>query len=142
MANIEFERLRGLGWTEQRALQFDGYITTELRPARVIAIHRGVYIVHDAVGERRAKLSGRLRHRAQTGEFPAVGDWVGIVGEPNGESVVLVEHVLQRTTALIRGEPHRSVRPQVLAANVDVVLLAAALPDRINVRRLERAVAL
>lgn len=140
MATIEHAGLRQLGWSEQRAGQFAEHLTRDTRPARVIAIHRGVCIVDDGAGEQRATLSGKLRHEAEPGAHPAVGDWVLVAGAPNEGSTVLVNWVAPRTSALIRAEPLRAARGQVLAANVDVVFLAAALPDGVNLRRLERGV--
>ncbi|MEW5918758.1 MAG: ribosome small subunit-dependent GTPase A, partial [Gemmatimonadota bacterium] len=112
------------------------------RPARVTALHRGAYIVDDGSGERRATLSGKLRHRATAELLPAVGDWVLIGGSPNAGSAALVEWVATRSSSLIRAEPERPARGQVLATNVDVVLLGAALPLSVNLRRLERGVVL
>ena len=136
------QRLRALGWTDQRAQQFQDYLTSDTRPARVIALHRGACIVDDGAGERRATLSGRLRHRSQPEELPAVGDWVSITGAAETGSSALVVWVAPRASALIRAEPERPARGQVLAANVDTVLLGAALPNSVNLRRLERGVTL
>lgn len=138
-----FERLRALGWPGERAGQFQEYVARGLRPARVIAIHRGACTVDDGAGEWRTHISGRLRHQStDESDLPAVGDWVAVAGAPNEGSTGVVDWVAPRTSALMRKVPGRAARAQVLAANVDAVLLAAALPHNVNVRRLERAVAL
>ncbi len=142
MTANEFERLRALGWNELRDTQFKENVTSEARAARVIAIHRSIWLVDDGQGGRRATLSGRLRHRSRMGELPVVGDWVGVVGTRSAGSSQLIEWVAPRTSTLTRAEPGRHARNQVLAANVDVVLLAAALPHSVNFRRLERGVAM
>lgn len=51
---------------------------------------------------------------------PVVGDWVAL--GPNGA----VERLLPRPTALARRSAGRSSRAQILAANVDVVLVVTA----------------
>ena len=69
----------------------------------------------------------------------AVGDWV--VLSSDGERV---EHVLPRTSQLVRRASSDTVKAvsQVIAANVDVVLLVHALDARPNQRRLERELVL
>jgi ribosome biogenesis GTPase len=114
-----------------------------MRPARVIAVHRGAFLVDDGAGERRAHISGRLRFQSNDeSTLPAVGDWVAVTGAPNDGSTLVVDWVAPRRSVLMRNAPGRAARAQVLAANIDIVLLAAALPDHVNLRRLERAVAL
>lgn len=141
--NDLLERLRALGWLEQHSTQFAESFAHGMRPARVIAVHRGAYVVDDGVGEHRARISGRLRFQStDESSLPAVGDWVAVSGAPNAGSTLSVDWVAPRSSVLMRNAPGRAARAQVLAANVDVVLLAAALPHGVNVRRLERAIAL
>ncbi len=130
-------------------LAFDG-----ARPARVIALFRGRYRVVDRDGERSAELSGRFRHACATAGpepsapadsaaagqvlWPAVGDWVAIVGDDPAR----IEAVLPRSSALSRKAAGRAAEAQVLAANIDAVFLLAALDRDFNARRIERALAL
>lgn len=135
--------LCGLGWNHAHATQFREYLAAGMRPARVIAVHRGAFLVDDGAGEHRAHISGRLRFQSvDETNLPAVGDWVAVSGAPNAGSTLVADWVAPRTSVLLRNAPGRAARAQVLAANIDVVLLAAALPDGVNLRRLERAVAL
>src|SRR5207245_2811955 len=92
--------------------------------------------------EREAELSGRLRHRA-TGEadLPAVGDWVA-VRLSEGEGPALVQAVLPRRSRVARKVAGAVTSEQVVAANVDVVLVVAGLDGDYNPRRLERALVL
>ncbi len=138
-----FDPLRALGWNDAHSTQFREYLAAGMRPARVIAVHRGAFLVDDGAGEHRAHTSGRLRFQSiDERNLPAVGDWVAVTGAPNAGSTLVVDWVAPRTSVLMRNAPGRAARAQVLAANIDVVLLAAALPDDVNLRRLERAVAL
>lgn len=139
----QFESLQPLGWTSERAEQFVGNIARGQRPARVVALHRGVWIVDDGSCEQRAKISGRLRHNTlEEADVPTVGDWVAIAGVPNADAEAVIHAVAPRASALLRKTPGREATAQALAANVDRILLAAALPNDVNVRRLERAIAL
>lgn len=141
--NYKFEPLQPLGWTCERGEQFVAHIGRGQRPARVIALHRGVWIIDDGSCQQRAKISGRLRHSTlDQADLPTVGDWVAVAGSPNAEAIALIQDVAPRVSALLRKTPGRESTAQALAANVDVVLLAAALPNDVNLRRLERAIAL
>jgi ribosome biogenesis GTPase len=116
--------LARLGW---RAELQDRIDDAELVPARVIAVDRGSVVVDAGETSWRAPLAGRLR------AMPATGDFVGAL--PDGP----VRAVLPR-----RGVIARRVsggRPQVLAANVDLALLATSLNRDLNVRRLARFLA-
>jgi ribosome biogenesis GTPase / thiamine phosphate phosphatase len=129
--------LARLGWTPALEDQFTPYSADGLEPARVAVEHRGAYVLYTAGGERPAELAGRLRHAAASrGDLPAVGDWVAI-----GESEpALIQAVLPRRTKFSRlaASDHGQTVEQVVAANVDVVLLVAGLDGDLNARRLER----
>ncbi|HET8789056.1 MAG TPA: ribosome small subunit-dependent GTPase A, partial [Actinomycetes bacterium] len=81
--------------------------------------------------------TGRLRHLAGPGVagLPAVGDWVAVRdGRTSG--------VLPRRTAVTRRAPGSGAGEQVLAANVDLVLVVVAPGRDANPRRVERLLAL
>jgi ribosome biogenesis GTPase / thiamine phosphate phosphatase len=142
------------GWTSSLAaafwpLQADGPESgrrlapgRELIPGRVIVEHRGVYVVATEAGEITASVAGRLRHRvASPADFPSVGDWVAVALHP-GEGVAVIHAVLPRSSRLSRKEAGRTAHEQVLAANVDTILVVAGLDGDFNLRRLERYLAL
>lgn len=66
---------------------------------------------------------------------PAVGDFVAYTP---GEGLGRIEAVLPRRTTLVRGAAGRRTAPQMIAANVDCVLVLTALDADFNLRRLER----
>ena len=133
--------LESLGWDEDRAAAFEPSAGDGRVPARVTAEHRGAYEVAWGGGPLRAALAGRLRHAAGPGELPVVGDWVAIHPRP-AEGAASIHAVLARRTALTRRAPlDHAVPIQVLAANVDVVLVATSLNRDLNPRRLERYLA-
>lgn len=109
-------------------------------PARVVAEHRGAYDLAGPSGFSTARISGRTR-RAASGplELPAVGDWV-VVEVGDGDAEIL--SILERTSALVRRAAGDNAVPQVVAANVDTVVICTSLDDDCNPRRLERYLAL
>jgi ribosome biogenesis GTPase / thiamine phosphate phosphatase len=93
-------------------------------------------------GELLARVAGRLRHRANGRlDYPAVGDWVALKVAPGlpGEERATIHAVLERNSRFVRKVAGSVVAEQVVAANVDVVLLVMALVDSdFSPRRLER----
>lgn len=132
MPASEMAALLPYGWSERvRALwnELDAAtLPSTARPGRVLRIERGACEVADA--------SGRTGLLPGSGAV-AVGDWVAVAGER-------VAHVLPRWSALARMDPAQTgsqIGVQVLAANVDVVMVTAPA-DRLHVNRVEREVAL
>jgi ribosome biogenesis GTPase len=80
------------------------------------------------------------------GDPLVTGDWVAVTGAVDAagspDTGPVVTAVLPRRGALVRAASVRRPEPQVLAAGVDVVLIAAALPARQVPARLERLLAL
>ena len=133
--------LAALGWDEGRAAAFGPHADVGLLPARVTAEHRGAYEIAAAAGTLTASLAGRLRHGAGPGQLPVVGDWVAVHARP-AEGSASIHAVLARRTRVTRRAPGDHATPlQVLAANVDVVLVATSLNRDLNARRLERYLA-
>ena len=132
--------LTELGWSPSREGAFERYAEDGLVPARVAAQHRGGYVVYAEAGERPAEIAGRLRHGAvQASDLPAVGDWVALGDRPDAAAAT-IHAVLPRTTAFSRKAAGEEAE-QIVAANVDVVLLVSAFGDELNVRRIERYLA-
>lgn len=133
-------RLVSFGWDERFAHDFDSLRAPGTVPARVIAEHRDRYVVRTAHGERAGVLAGRLRHQARAREdLPATGDWVAV---DEGDGTEAIHAVLPRRGLFRRKAAGETTEAQVLAANVDVALVAAALPGDVNARRIERYLAL
>lgn len=133
-------QLASYGWDEHFARDFASLRAPGIVPARVIAEHRGRYVVRAADGERAAVLAGRLRHHARTREdLPATGDWVAV---DDADGTAAIHAVLPRRGLFRRKAAGDATQAQVLAANVDVAFVAAALPADVNARRIERYLAL
>lgn len=111
----------------------------DLVPGRVVRSDRGFVFVFTASGILVARPATRLVKSAEDGGMPVAGDWVLLGGDA---SEPLVEHVLERSTAIQRRDPGRAARMQVLAANVDTVLITHPLAEAPNLARIERELAL
>jgi ribosome small subunit-dependent GTPase A len=118
-----------LGWTPERAMQ----LPPNCIPARVLRVDRGRLSVLGAQGEARVHTGAALYDEAGTGG-PAVGDWVAVRGE-------LAVAVLTRTSAFVRTSAGRTSAAQVVAANLDTVLVVDSLAGEARLRRVERYLA-
>jgi ribosome biogenesis GTPase / thiamine phosphate phosphatase len=141
MNSFDHTPLVAWGWSTRVADGLADHLQRGLVPGRVLVEHRGSYLVMTPGGERHAAVSGRFQHAATTAEdFPAVGDWVALEHVDDGRGVI--HAVGPRHSRFAR--PTRGDIPgaQVVAANVDVVLLVSSLDHDFNLRRLERYLAL
>jgi ribosome biogenesis GTPase len=141
----EWAPLASLGWDARWAASFAAASDVsgirgrdDIEPARVVAEHRERYAVAVTNEELSAVLAGRARHVAAGREdLPAVGDWVG-VSRGTGDGTAVVRFVVPRRSAFVRKAAGDTTEAQVVAANVDVALIATALPGDLSSRRLER----
>ena len=120
-----------------------------LVPARIAIAHGESYVAWAERGACTAKLIGkRIAAWKEAADRPQVGDWVaGTFSASAG--ALLIEHVLERRTCLVRQAAGERAAAQVIAANVDVVGIVSALGEaegdarskrRVNERRLQRYV--
>jgi len=128
--------LAGLGWSDELEAAFTTYAERGFEPARVVAEHRGGYLVRGVRDERLGQARGKLRDHELEGGMPAVGDWVAVCDAPGGRAAI--EAVLPRRTKVSRKTPWLKSEEHVLVANVDTVLLVSGLDGDFNPRRLER----
>jgi ribosome biogenesis GTPase len=132
--------LESLGWTAALADAHAVHASGGRRPARVVVEDRGSYQVLGPAGEQRASVTGRFRHEtSDPTAFPAVGDWVAVETSPVGDTII--HAVLPRRSALIRQAAGRRTEAQVVGTNLDIVFVVAALNGDLNLRRLERYIA-
>ena len=124
------------GWDEAWAATFSPVAAAGLTPARVIAQHRGQWIIATGRGEASASLTGRFRHEAEPGDLPAVGDWVGCVASLH-DGQTRIDAILPRRSTFLRRAAGPRLGVQVLA---DVIFVATSLNGDLNPRRLERYV--
>ena len=132
--------LKSYGWSDSLQQSFHPYAAQGLTPGRVVVQQRGLYRLATPLGELAAELSGRFVHDAAAGGHPVAGDFVACAARP-GEGAATINHLLPRTSAFTRRAAGGG-GAQVVAANVDVAFLVAALNGDLNLRRLERYLAL
>lgn len=118
-----------LGWTPDRWAE----LPEKCLPARISRVDRGSVSVLTLDGARRVSLATALRNDRE-GSAPAVGDWVAVRDD---RAVAL----LPRTSAFVRTTAGRTSAAQVVAANLDVVLVVDALLGDARLRRVERYLA-
>jgi ribosome biogenesis GTPase len=116
-------------------------------PARIAIAHGESYIAWSRQGICKAVLVGdRGVTWREAVDRPQVGDWVAGTYSDSTQAL-LVEHLLERRTCLMRLAAGEGGRGQVIAANVDVVGIVSAFGDGkseardrrlINERRLSR----
>ncbi len=124
--------LENLGWRPFFQSQLTAGRDDALRPARVLAVHRGrIEIGGNQVPDELA-LSGNAAELDVT-----VGDWVLV--DPDGPRL---ERVLDRIGVFKRRAAGTGARTQLIAANVDVLFIVTSANRDFNVARLERYLAI
>lgn len=125
--------LAALGWDDGWASALADLSDPSLRPARVSRVDRGVCTVMTGLASLRVTAARRVE--------VAVGDWVAVGPASAGDRPRIVE-VLPRRVVFRRASDARGAVPQIVAANIDTVLLCDALDGRLGLRHLERYLAL
>jgi ribosome biogenesis GTPase len=131
--HCELNELGWSDWYEQRA---------ECGPtdtvARVAAVDRDQLLLVDQSGPFRARLAGRYLHRHHLShEPPCVGDWVCVEKQPRDDFGV-VHALIERRTSLRRRSAGNVIEYQMIAANVDYVVVVQSCHFDFNLKRLER----
>jgi ribosome biogenesis GTPase len=116
-----FDALVPLGWDERVATLYASVASPDHQPARVGRVDRDRCSVRTA--------SGSVRAAADV--LPTTGDWVALRMEPRPA----VDVILPRWSSLER-------EGQLLAADIDVVFVVAALDRPLNLNRIERELVL
>lgn len=127
-----------LGWNDDLQLEFNKLAENGALPARVAREDRESYLLLSNGGALRASVSGAFRYRAITrADFPAVGDWVVAHARPE-ESAATIHALIPRQSVISRLAAGTRAQEQILAANVDVLLICCGLDRDFNLRRIER----
>ncbi len=127
--------IKEFGWSDALQAAFAPHAAAGMSPARVVAHHRGLWRLVTDTGDCAGRLSGRFAAEALAGEHPVVGDWLAI-GRVDGDDA-LIHALMSRKSAFAR-RAAGGVGVQIVAANVDIAFLVAALNNDLNPRRLER----
>jgi ribosome biogenesis GTPase len=131
--------LAHLGFRASHADALAALARPSLTPARVLRAAADLAWTRGVDGARTVRVPKSLhRTRDHRGEslWPVSGDWVAV--DPAGTVVA----VLPRFTRFVRKAAGTRDAPQLVAANLDRVLLLMGLDQDFNLRRLERYLAL
>lgn len=128
-------QLHRLGWKPffQQQLSLDELELAE--PVRVMAVHRNQLEVAGEHGSENLPLTGALLTE-EAGERPTVGDWLLLQRDSR-----LPLRLLDRSSQFQRMAPGAS-KLQLIAANVDSVLIVSSCNHDFNLSRIERYLAL
>ena len=136
--------LRAIGWPFDGAPSdvWAGTLAAHpgTQPMRVVEQHRSGYLVAAAPGEALAvesppewlRRSGYRKGTMAPEDRAAVGDWVLV---EDGQRIVAM---LPRRSAIKRAAAGEHYRQQLIAANIDTVLVVCGLDADFNPRRIER----
>jgi ribosome biogenesis GTPase len=123
--------LEDLGWRPFFADQMVPGARDQCRPVRVMAVHRGKLVV---AGEGiDGQIASHLASSRGEEDRPTVGDWLLIDRDSHAPLRILARASLFKRRAA--GGDHRL---QLIAANVDTVLIVASCNQDFNIPRLER----
>ncbi|MFA6167876.1 MAG: ribosome small subunit-dependent GTPase A [Gemmatimonadaceae bacterium] len=126
-----------LGWNEWFAAQA-GRCGAHHDKARVAAVDRDQLLLVGTSGFFRGKLPGKTLHEStDASQRPCVGDWV-CVEKSTQDQFGVVHAILDRQTCLRRKAPGDPVQYQMIAANVDYVVVVQSCHFDFNLKRLER----
>lgn len=111
----------------ERALEGVDGLDGACAPGCVVSLDRGYPLVRTPADELRAELATSIKKSADS--IVAVGDWV-VLRQPQTHEKAIIEQVLARRNEIARVKRvgrEGQVRRQVLAANVDIVLICQSL---------------
>jgi ribosome biogenesis GTPase / thiamine phosphate phosphatase len=128
--------LRKLGWNAFFGESFREYVVGN-EPGRISSVNRNGCKVYAKDGEVRARVSGNLR---QKGLYPAVGDWVALSEDDSG--TYTIHAILSRKNKISRKDAGRATGEQVIVTNIDAAFIMSSLNRDLNMRRLERYLAI
>lgn len=111
---------------------------SEIIPGRVSSFSGKHYRILCEKGEQMGILPNSfLNTISEKSEIPAVGDWVGLV-QVSGVDLFHIRYVFPRTNKLSRKVSGNASEEQIIAANIDIVLIVTSLDNDFNLNRLER----
>jgi ribosome biogenesis GTPase len=125
------------GWDEGWETEFAAYVAAGLLPGRVVRVDRGLCDVVTPVGTVRADTS--LVMPPDPMRIVCTGDWAAVdaAGDPR-----FVRTLLPRRSAFVRSTSSKRSEAQVLATNIDHVVICVSLGGELDLGRLERFLAL
>ncbi|QKW10011.1 ribosome small subunit-dependent GTPase A [Streptomyces sp. NA04227] len=131
------DALAPYGWDDGWAEAFAPYAAQGLLPGRVVRVDRGHCDLATAEGPVRADTAYVTPHDPL--RVLCTGDWAAV--DPAGDPR-FVRAYLERRTSFVRSTSSKRSEGQILAANVDHVIIAVSLAGELDLGRIERFLAL
>ncbi|WP_405456276.1 ribosome small subunit-dependent GTPase A [Streptomyces sp. NBC_00101] len=125
------------GWDDAWATAFAPYAAQGLLPGRVVRVDRGRCDVITPSGTLRADTAFVVPRDPM--RIICTGDWVAV--DPDGDPR-FVRTLLPRRTAFVRSTSSQRSEGQVLATNIDHIVICVSLAVELDLGRLERFLAL
>jgi len=129
--------LENLGYSAEFSNAFKNLSLDDAVPGRVIWQSAYSYRIQCESGEIAAEPTGKVK----AADLPAVGDWVAVRPQATGEMGTILA-ILPRKSAFSRNAAGKAVNEQVVATNIDNVLIVTDLDQDFNLRRIERYITL
>lgn len=126
------------GWDADWEAEFAPYAEQGLLPGRVVRVDRGLCDVTTPAGTVRADTEFVVPRDPM--KVVCTGDWVAV--DPEGSDPRYVRTLLPRRTAFVRSTSSKRSEGQVLATNVDHVVICVSLAVELDLGRIERFLAL
>ncbi|MGW1501128.1 ribosome small subunit-dependent GTPase A [Streptomyces mirabilis] len=126
------------GWDADWEAEFAPYAEQGLLPGRVVRVDRGQCDVVTPAGVIRADTEFVVPRDPM--KVVCTGDWVAV--DPEGDDPRYVRTLLPRRTAFVRSTSSKRSEGQVLATNVDYVVICVSLAVELDLGRIERFLAL
>ncbi|MEU1463447.1 ribosome small subunit-dependent GTPase A [Streptomyces sp. NPDC005727] len=137
-SSVSSHPLAGYGWDEGWEAEFAPHAEQGLLPGRVVRVDRGQCDVITPAGVVRADTEFVVPRDPM--KVVCTGDWVAV--DPQGGDPRYVRTLLPRRTAFVRSTSSKRSEGQILAANVDHVVVAVSLAVELDLGRVERFLAL
>lgn len=126
------------GWDAGWEAEFAPFAEQGLLPGRVVRVDRGLCDVVTPVGTVRADTEFVVPRDPM--KVVCTGDWVAV--DPEGGDPRYVRTLLPRRTAFVRSTSSKRSEGQVLATNIDHVVICVSLAVEFDLGRIERFLAL
>ena len=130
-------KLRDLGLTKGIITAFQSLEDPTCSLGRIVCTRSQFYYVQTDTDYITTEVSGRLKFKAETkNEMPVIGDWVAVVERENAKGIL--KHILKRKNVLCRKVVGEKTETQLVASNIDAVIVMTAMDTTFNMSRLER----
>ncbi|GAB7105358.1 ribosome small subunit-dependent GTPase A [Streptomyces phaeofaciens JCM 4814] len=126
------------GWDEGWEAEFAPYAAQGLVPGRVVRVDRGQCDVATPDGVVRADTAFVVPRDPM--KVVCTGDWVAV--DPEGGDPRYARTILPRRTAFVRSTSSKRSEGQVLATNIDHIVICVSLAVELDLGRIERFLAL